>query len=100
MYHDVYQKSESELGDPTRGISLITGYQGIKGYIWYTCTFMFIPRFIWHINMILTAYRSTYRKHGYNTESALLKGNQKAAKWSNETKYSKLKEHLKYNKPG
>ena len=47
MYHDVYQKSESELGDPTRGISLITGYQGIEEYKWYTCTFMCIPRFIW-----------------------------------------------------
>ena len=28
------------------------------------------------------------------------KGNQKAAKWSNGSKYSKLKKHLKYTKQG
>ena len=35
-----------------------------------------------------------------NYQHSEIKGNQKAAKWSNGSKYSKLKEHLKYNKPG
>ena len=37
---------------------------------------------------------------GFPKSPVDFKGNQKAAKWSNGSKYSKLKKHLKYTKQG
>ena len=46
-----------------------------------------------HITPLLAGLTAVSRHTG-------IKGNQKAAKWSNGSKYSKLKKHLEYTRPG